>query len=307
MPNRNRRSNNSNPSNNLSRGRNSAHKKTPGFVIPLKPDYTVSDSARVKHTKEITEDDGTVVKESTQISKLPEDATPYQILDFFRKFQDACEIMEWNTGALMFSKIKQHLQGIHKENCWEEALSVVGSSRSKENFVTAREQFLSNTFEETRDYDVQIDYLRSIKKPPEMLVKTFLQYLKVANKQVQMIPGAPTVAGLSSAELKKTFLQAMPRQWQLNYKNAGKTYHSETLTAMRAYFDLHVLLLTLITCILMTWSQNTMRSRKTLKWNYQPTLLPTLSLSPLQQLARSVTSLETTFSRLSWILVDLTS
>ncbi len=82
-----------------------------------------------------------------------------------------------------------------------------------------------------------MDYLRSIKKPGEMQVKSFLQYLRVANKQVLMIPGAPEDGGLTESEFNKVFLQAMPKQWQANYKNAGKNYRLDTLPSMRSYFD----------------------------------------------------------------------
>ena len=139
-------------------------------------------------------------KETTHIPKLPEDPTPYQILDFFRVFQDACDILEWTTGALRFSKIRQHFQGLHKDT-WDDALTAIGTSRSLDAFHHARDVFLAQTFEETRDYDIQMDFLRTIKKPSEMQVKPFLQYLRIAIKQVKMIPGAPrTNAGLADSE-----------------------------------------------------------------------------------------------------------
>ena len=231
--NRNRRFNN--PSNNANRGRNSAPRRAVEFVIPIRPDYVTNDSLRIKHTKETTTAEGTT-KETIYVPQLPESATPYQILDFFREFQDACDTMSWTAGADKFSKIRQHFQGIHKDS-WDDALISVGISRSNDSFKEVRKSFLCQTFEATRDYDAQMDFLRSIKKPPEMQVKTFLQYLRIADKQVKMLPGAPDSGGLTVSELKKTFLEAMPRQWQLNYRNAGKTYNTDTLTSMRSYFD----------------------------------------------------------------------
>ena len=215
--------------------RSSTAKKLQEFVIPFKPDYDVSKLVRIKHTREIADDDDETTKQTIYIPQLPEDATPYQMLDFFREFDDACETMTWTTGAAKFMKIKPHLQGIHKE-VWNETLDAV-DGRSNDAFKEARGIFLSETFEEVRDYDIQIDYLRSIKKPGEMSVKCFLKYLKIANKQVKMIPGAPDDGGLTESELKKTFLQAMPRQWQAHYKNAGRIYHTDNITSMRSYFD----------------------------------------------------------------------
>lgn len=227
-----RQSNNSRPP---YRARSATAKKLQEFVIPLKPDYEISKVARIKHTREIADGDDETTKQTIYIPQLPEDATPYQMLDFFREFDDACETMAWTTGATKFIKIKPHLQGIHKE-VWNESLDAI-DGRSNEAFYEARSIFLTETFEENRDYDTQMDYLRSIKKPGEMSVKTFLKYLKIANKQVKMIPGAPDDGGLTESELKKTFLQAMPRQWQSHYKNAGRTYHTDNITSMRSYFD----------------------------------------------------------------------
>ncbi len=64
--------------------------------------------------------------------------------------------MEWTTGALKFAKIKQHFQGIHKDT-GNGALVVVGNSRSNDAFSDARDAFLAQTFEETRDYNSSKD------------------------------------------------------------------------------------------------------------------------------------------------------
>lgn len=218
------------------RGHRGPAGKKQEFVIPLKPDYDVSKLTRIKHTKSLADDDDETEKQTIYIPQLPEDATPYQMLDFFREFDDACDTMEWTTGPAKFLKIKPHLQGIHKE-VWNESVEAIGQERTDETFIEARSIFLTETFEELRDYDTQMDYLRSIKKPSDMSVKTFLKYLRIANKQVKMIPGAPEDGGLTESEMKKIFLHAMPRQWQGHYKNAGRTYHRDTLTSMRSYFD----------------------------------------------------------------------
>ncbi len=66
--------------------------------------------------------------------------------------------MEWTTGALKFAKIKQYFQGIHIDT-WNDTLVVIGNNRSNGVFSNARDVFLAQTFEETRDYNVQKDYL----------------------------------------------------------------------------------------------------------------------------------------------------
>ncbi len=60
--------------------------KTAEFVIPLKPDDTISNTLRIKHTKGTVQADNEATKETIHVAKLAENATPYQILDFFREF-----------------------------------------------------------------------------------------------------------------------------------------------------------------------------------------------------------------------------
>ncbi len=208
----------------------------PEYVIPLKPDFDLSKVTKIKHTKEVTDPNGGTEKTTIYIPQLPEDATPYQQLSFFSEFQDAIEIMEWTTGATKFSKIGQHFQGIHRSNCVS-AISDIGNGRSNAAFNQACEVFLSNTFEASKDYDTQLDYLRSIKKPSDLDPKMFRTLLEIANKQVNMLPGAPAHGGLSDDEMKKTYLHAMPSSWQTNFRNAGLTYRGTSITAMVSYFS----------------------------------------------------------------------
>ena len=154
--NRNHRSNR--PSSNVTRARIPPPRKGPEYVIPFKPDYSISDIPRIKQTRQTTDDEGNVSKQTIHLPHLPENATPYQMLDFFREFSDACETMGWSTGELKFEKVKLHLQGLHKET-WNDALDVVGDERTDDAFLEARYIFLSETFEEVRDYDMQMDYL----------------------------------------------------------------------------------------------------------------------------------------------------
>ena len=89
----NRRNHQSNHARPVNRPRVAGTKKQE-FVIPLKPDYNVSKLTRIKHTKTIGDGDDEGAKQTIYIPHLQEDATPYQMLDFFREFDDACETMD---------------------------------------------------------------------------------------------------------------------------------------------------------------------------------------------------------------------
>ena len=125
------------PSSNTTRARIPPSRKTTEYVVPLKPDYNASDVPRIKHTKETTDNNGDTTKQTIHLPNLPENSTPYQMLDFFREFSDACETMEWTTGDQKFTKVKIQLQGLHKET-WNEALDAIGDGRSNDDFRDAR-------------------------------------------------------------------------------------------------------------------------------------------------------------------------
>ncbi|KAG7345279.1 reverse transcriptase RNA-dependent DNA polymerase [Nitzschia inconspicua] len=219
--------------------RKSAVPQGPRVVIPLKPDFSLSESRTVKFSISlpVEDEEGAYEKTVVEVPKLTDDATPMQALNFVREFFSACETMSWTTGAKRFEKIKQVLEGKHKAVL----LTYMNeeNSRSVDSFQAAMDTILAEFFEETVDYEDQMVYLRTgLKKPSTMSPKEFATLLEMANEYVKLIPGAPdNSAGLTSNEMCRVYLNAMPIQWQRNFNNAGKNVFTETIQSMRTYFE----------------------------------------------------------------------
>ncbi|KAG7360735.1 hypothetical protein IV203_035834 [Nitzschia inconspicua] len=219
--------------------RKSAVPQGPRVVIPLKPDFSFSESRTVKFSVSLPVEgqEGAYEKTVVEVPKLTDDATAMQALHFVREFLSACETMSWTTGAKRFEKVKQVLEGKHKDVLL--TYMNAEASRSVDSFQDAMDTILAEFFEETVDYEDQMVYLRTgLKKPSTMSPKEFATLLEMANEYVKLIPGAPAnSAGLTSNELCRVYLNAMPIHWQRNFNNAGKNVFSETIQSMRSYFE----------------------------------------------------------------------
>ncbi|KAG7345950.1 reverse transcriptase RNA-dependent DNA polymerase [Nitzschia inconspicua] len=217
----------------------SAVPQGPRVVIPLKPDFSLSESRTVKFSVSlpVAGQEGAYEKTVVEVPKLTDDATAMQALHFVREFFSACETMSWTTGAKRFEKVKQVLEGKHKDVLL--TYMNAEASRSVDSFQDAMDTILAEFFEETIDYEDQMLYLRTgLKKPSTMSPKEFATLLEMANEYVKLIPGAPDdSAGLTPNEMCRVYLHAMPIHWQRNFNNAGKNVFSETIQSMRVYFE----------------------------------------------------------------------
>ncbi|KAG7374232.1 hypothetical protein IV203_013327 [Nitzschia inconspicua] len=158
-----------NQRNQFNQRRKSAVPQGPRVVIPLKPDFSLSESRTVKFSISLPAEDeeGAYEKTVVEVPKLTDDATPMQALNFVREFFSACETMSWTTGAKRFEKIKQVLEGKHKAVL----LTYMNeeNSRSVDSFQAAMDTILAEFFEETVDYEDQMVYLHTgLKKPSTM-------------------------------------------------------------------------------------------------------------------------------------------
>ena len=112
-----------------------------------------------------------------------------------------------------------------------------GVNHTVQNFKTQVNLFKADILSEEDYYD-QMDFLCNIKKPREMNPGKFLLYLKMQNKLLAELPSAPADnPGFSDMELRRIFLQAMPKHWQEKFADADKTIRDTDLKQMRSYFD----------------------------------------------------------------------
>ncbi|KAG7364414.1 hypothetical protein IV203_037616 [Nitzschia inconspicua] len=228
---------NFNQRNQANQRRKSAVPQGPRVVIPLKPDFSLSESRTVKFSISlpVAGQEGAYEKTVVEVPKLTDDATPMQAFHFTREFFSACETMSWTTGAKRFEKVKQVLEGKHKDVLL--TYMNAEASRSVDSFQDAMDTILAEFFEETVDYEDQMLYLRTgLKKPSTMSPKEFATLLEMANEYVKLIPGAPDdSAGLTPNEMCRVYLHAMPKHWQTNFTNAGKNVISEKPSNLCAF------------------------------------------------------------------------
>ncbi|KAG7336539.1 reverse transcriptase RNA-dependent DNA polymerase [Nitzschia inconspicua] len=170
--------------------RKSAVPQGPRVVIPLKPDFSLSESRTVKFSVSlpVAGQEGAYEKTVVEVPKLTDDATPMQALHFVREFSSACETMSWTTGAKRFEKVKQVLEGKHKDVLL--TYMNAEASRSVDSFQDAMDTILAEFFEETVDYEDQMVYLRTgLKKPSTISPKEFATLLEMANEQISITLG----------------------------------------------------------------------------------------------------------------------
>ena len=201
-------------------------------IIPLQTDYDESKIITIKHTKTETVN-GSSETISIEVPKLPEESTSYQFLYFIRQFQVAADMMGW-TDARLFQKFRLHLEGDFQET-WDTIIQEY--EQTADGFAQALSDFKGEQFTPD-DYDVQMEYIRELKKPKEVSPRKFLQLLKIQEKIVKELPGAPdNGAGFTDHELRRIYLHAMPKSWQNKFEDADKTIQGTTLGEMRNYFE----------------------------------------------------------------------
>ena len=137
------------------------HNKKP--VIPLTKD-TVDDKAEyIKHSCSTTENGITETVEE-RIAKVGDSFTPRQLLDFLTAFAQARISLHWTTGPKLFQKFRSQLSGVPLE-VWLDAID--GLNQTVANFDAALITFKNNSLA-GYNYNDQMDYIRSIRKPREV-------------------------------------------------------------------------------------------------------------------------------------------
>ena len=210
------------------------------FVIPLDPDYDESQAEYMKHRRIVPDATNPAISDSIEerVPKLSQTAKPFEILRFLSNFSRARRHLQWTTGPILFSKFPLHLDGYHLR-VWE--LTIAGMTKTVAHFEEAMQDFSDKLLEEY-NYEDQMDYLRSIKKPPKMSPGEFLMKLRDANEMVAQLPRAPEDdPGFTEDQLARIYLLAMPHAWQNNFENANLSVHTTTLSGIRRYMDMQAL------------------------------------------------------------------
>jgi hypothetical protein len=90
-------------------------------AIPLVCEYEPDSGESIKHTLKVTDDDGIERSTETRVPIVGSEAKREALLHFITKFTRARQLMSWNDGPTLLSKIEMHLQGSYQTD-WQEII-----------------------------------------------------------------------------------------------------------------------------------------------------------------------------------------
>ena len=110
-----------------------------------------------------------------------------ELLSFLAEFRRSATTMRWTNGPILFEKFPMHLQ-VSDLDSWN--IIILNASITVHGFNACLTSLKRSKFLEDA-YDWQIDFLRLIKKPPEMEPTAFIALLLFHNILLAELPGAP--------------------------------------------------------------------------------------------------------------------
>ena len=81
---------------------------------------------------------GVTKETSARIPRLPDDATAFQKLKFFKDFDKARRSLQWNNGPKLFVQFIMHLSDVH-EITWDTIIN--GQNHTVNNFDVCIQEF----------------------------------------------------------------------------------------------------------------------------------------------------------------------
>ena len=188
----------------------------------------------IKYSRRTTDDDGVTDSIEENVPKLPENASPYQVLKFCAQFQEARNNLSWTTGIRLFTIFPKHLRGVHL-SVWE--IEVANVNRTIQNF-DARVQRWKRLILTGYHYENQLGYLRTVSKPASMSPNEFWLNYRAAVQLCLQLPDAPDDAtGFTETEFKINYVNAMPAIFKQKFTDSTYDVYSSPLSSIRNYFD----------------------------------------------------------------------
>ena len=189
----------------------------------------------VKFKREVTNANGRQITEIT-IYGLEPDFKKIELFELLRDWREAVTIMQWNQGDALFQNfrplIKSCFSAIEEWDLQEQQVQ----NRNVASFTAVLEGW-KNELAKPLKYDSQMDYLRSIKKPPTETVSGFKRKFQALNLIVSKFPDSNQRDGLDAEEFKRCFHNAMPSSWQKAFLASGRRYQNETLDDIQTYME----------------------------------------------------------------------
>ena len=204
------------------------------LALPLVPPKSDVDVEKISHTLRVSNATTGIQKSITlRVSKISDDATPYQILTFLVEFHDARQAFTW-IDAELYVNMGQHLYGYLKDEwttCAAASTAARGATQTTANFDAAMTLWRAQVLPSISFHE-QINKLRRLKKPFEMAPTQFLGRLRAIIRLSSLLPGAVDPHPIDNDELKRIFFYAHPTQYQDKFLESGSTIEDSNLTGI---------------------------------------------------------------------------
>ena len=187
-------------------------------VLPFQLDFERSDLRTTSYKTTVTTTVGTVQTTETKKKEVPliaAGATLHSILYCVNEFYNAKKILNWTTGAKLFSNIEDILEDPQDQTFWETNLTT-NPSRSVDQFEIFLKQYIADKFSnDTKAYRTHKRFLLAIKKTKSLSVHQFVSLIQYHNGNIlPFLPGAPeTNAQFDNDEIKDIVFNSMPQDW----------------------------------------------------------------------------------------------
>ena len=188
--------------------------------------------------REVTNDEGVRTTSYATVPLIEEDHTPVELFNIFREFDHVRVTQHMDEdGAKLFDNFRTIVAPCRKATkIWEDLCDGV-DDLSVENFDLTFEAFKMDITRKL-NYQDQLEYIRSLRKPGSMSVDDFARELSILNDLAKQFPDAPENAtGIDENEMVRIFYHAMPVTWQEAYMSAGYRYYSSTFHEVYDYME----------------------------------------------------------------------
>jgi hypothetical protein len=177
-------------------------------IAPPPLELTVAyDEAKVSKRSHKKTDDGVVTKVEIPIY---DHGTKEEFLRMIYQFKRAATIMEWTTGAQLYSQFSLHLSGVTLTT-WE--MLILGANQTPATFRTRLNTFKQRKFGPSAIPSMK-RYLRTVRKPRSLTVEAFVNRIQFLNLLLTEFPDATATDALDEDEIKDIIYNAMPTTWQ---------------------------------------------------------------------------------------------
>ena len=205
-------------------------------VIPFTRTFEPKNLTMVKYSRSETDANGVTEKVTAEVPVLPVGYDRQQLLFMISKFEKARDMLQWTTGDKMFQNFEKQFDDATE---WDAHANAQNNDAN--GFNAALTSFLRTKFP-SNAWEKHITMLRSIKKPFKMNPQEFATLLRFHNALLSSLPGKPatndpTPTRLTEYELRMTLYQAMPKQYQRKFVDAGNRVLNSAIADMEQYFE----------------------------------------------------------------------